>query len=706
MATTTTKKKSNSQVKSSLTIAKNTLRNYASYSPIISLYAATPKNYSTMMKSGKWDATLWNLICKSGGIGTANTSTYFNRDLFIDNVEMTTIAGMSSANRGSNVTDISFTINEPNGMDLIENLHDFCINGINEHNYCQIPYLLKMEFAGYTDNGTYSAIGGSTKYIPIHLINMTVKLNQMGSVYKVEAIAFNEVVTTEQHGRIPATIELSNADNLTNDVISNSTANTTTSSSSTTAASNTSMSKQDAQKVVSDAQKSGTAGVIDIGSNTSLSDIMNKFAECLNNFQVTLEQDQSGYVPDTYIISFEGDTSNTISKSKISGQAADAVNAPVAKDTVMSDPIASKDGYDVKKASAWYTQFVSNAASASAPTGGVEYASGKISFNSGSSIIDAMNTLIINSTYITDQIKDYNQKVAALQTGNTTSTANLAELNSTPLNWFMITPKVSMSGTYDYIRKTYAKDITYVINPYTVYNSASISISNGSPADRIVKEYDYIFTGKNTEILAFDIDFQTAFLTYAQYTGNVKTLATGGKVPNDTGAKLATMKVKSSPINQGMSTSFVANNNKNTTGVGSVTPEMAQSSDVAATIYSVADLLQLNLTIIGDPDYIKQDGLFAPHYYKGAISNTASPYFSYNTGEIYATINFKLPHDENLNTGMMTVNYKSSTKEYKRSVFSGNYRIVTIKNKFNKGNFTQELEMYRYTDSHEFESAG
>jgi len=692
---------SNSDVSPSNTLSKNVLLNYSSFTPVISLYIGTPvASYNTLMSNHAWNGSDWYLIAKTGGVGASrSTGSYFTTDLYMDDLTMDSIVGLNQENRGSNVTEMEFTITQPNGMDLIEQLHDFCTNILGEPNYCQVPFALKVHFEGYTDSGSLGTIPSSVKYIPIHLINMSTKLSSSGAVYKINAIPYNEVILTEQYARIPSSIELAGTDSFVK----------------YPSATNGKSEDQNAAQYHADLQSASQsgAGFINIGAHTTINSILSKFMECLNNFQNQLQQDINGYVPDQYVIEFENDHDDyydhsfSIKQATISGDAIDKVLRPASSNNIaMGDPVSSSDSYDLAKAASWKMQFIDK--SSSSATTGVEYSQGKISFNQGSNIIDAMNTVIINSTYITEQIRRYNQAVQEIiLTGDTTSSDAafaLADLNDTPLNWFIVTPKIEMLGTYDYTRNVYPKKITYVINPYTIYNSSSISVSNGNPETRIVKEYDYIFTGKNVDILDFNIEFQNAFLTYSQYTGQNKSMATGGKMPNDSKSSPATLKPKPDPINRGSATVMIANNTKNTSGVGEVTPEMAQSADVAATIYSLTDLLSLNLTVFGDPDYIKQDGILKENFYSGdtAVNSSGSPYLSYNTGEVYVRVNFKIPNDVNLQTGIMNVAYNANTTEHRRSVFSGNYRILTVKSKISKGMFTQELEMYKYNNSHEF----
>ena len=249
---------------------------------------------------------------------------------------------------------------------------------------------------------------------------------------------------------------------------------------------------------------------------------------------------------------------------------------------------------------------------------------------------------------------------------------------------------------------------------YDIFNCLSFLAPNGDPVQfgRVVKEYDYMFTGENTEIINFDIEFNTAFLTYSQFNNDTKSQGTGKLQPDKKIIKPLPLTAKPSATNAGLSQVVVSSSSFDAKGTGDSSPERNQSADVQATLYSKADMIQLNLNIYGDPDYIIQDGLFltfnsAPntvYIQPGSTENNRQiSGIVYDYGEVYANINFKIPQDINLNTGTLDLSFNSTdTQTYSRNIFSGLYRVIKVENKIDKGLFTQKLEMIRYTDTHNF----
>jgi hypothetical protein len=740
--------------------APNALRSYASYNPVLSLLVTTPAKYGKLNDTPflGFNTTDWQVICKSGGVGpnkaqgidesTGNFveggTQYFSRDLYIESATVETLCGMSHENRGSNATNVEFTIVEPYGMDLIEQLYDYCNDGLLEKNYCQIPYMLKIEFKGFLDDGTNQTIPYTTKYIPIRLASMDIKVTNMGAIYKITAFAFNELGNTESYGRVPTDIQIGTMDAFIKE------AGQAASAGVNVVAVNTKNGVQN-QIYVSQGDKSGitqtmeadgtiadTITLSQLGSpNPSMKDITDALVAVLNRIQQNLLKSPGDNKPapqaiaDTYNIAYSkvpSTNNGTIDSAKFI-QFSNLI-PPSAKDTNMQANYVNKDNsVDTKKYAQHMASFLPNAQGET--PAGVTYGDSLITFSSGSSIIDCLNTLFVNSDYIVAQIRKYNQCVddvnkAVVSTNYQTGTPvpqslqeALDKLKYTTLDWFIIIPSVSM-GKYDGIRRIYAHNITYTIQPYPVFNSRSISAPNNDPLanNRVVKTYDYIFTGKNTEILNFDLNFSNAFFTYAQFNQNSKGMGTGANAPagQPPGTVAPTSQVslqaKSTVTVNGQYIQPSPSSPNAYSGMGAQTPERVQAADVAATIYAPGEQISLDMTIYGDPDFIRQDGVFLPTTSSDAYLNPTSPIniqgILFNSGEIYTNVNFKIPQDINSTTGLLDLafdaNDTSVTSKYYRNVFSGYFRVSNVTNKFDKGLFTQQLHMFRYVPTHDLDA--
>ena len=74
---------------------------------------------------------------------------------------------------------------------------------------------------------------------------------------------------------------------------------------------------------------------------------------------------------------------------------------------------------------------------------------------------------------------------------------------------YKVTPRVKL-GKYDFKRNTYAKEIIYVISLYNREGESATNVKKSS-VDNVVKVYDYLYTGKNKDVLNFDLEFNSGF---------------------------------------------------------------------------------------------------------------------------------------------------------------------------------------------------
>ena len=132
---------------------------------------------------------------------------------------------------------------------------------------------------------------------------------------------------------------------------------------------------------------------------------------------------------------------------------------------------------------------------------------------------------------------------------------------------------------------------------------------------------------------------------------------------------------------------------------------------------SGGDQIALDLNIVGDPTLLKQDDwLYIPNPQASQVYNSwdTADKNQYNfaqryghirmdSGElvVYITVNSPIDIDDGSNdypdTGLMFP-AMDGTNTY-TSMFSGYYKIITIKNTFQNGKFEQTLSMVRYTQS-------
>ena len=95
-------------------------------------------------------------------------------------------------------------------------------------------------------------------------------------------------------------------------------------------------------------------------------------------------------------------------------------------------------------------------------------------------------------------------------------------------------------------------------------------------------------------------------------------------------------------------------------------------------------MVQLDLTIMGDPDFIKQDDILTGTVSSESALNGSLPM---DTSEVYLRVNFKTPVDRDPDTGIISATTQSK--------FSGFYKLLSVMNMFQSGKFTQKLMVTR-----------
>ena len=160
-----------------ITPQSNVLDEYASYTYALTWYLLTPTQYNEMITSQKRDCANWQLLMQSGGAatqqaGSTGNSTviggrnkYFSKDYYLDNLEIESRIPFKGTGAADGRVSIKFTVMEPNGITLIENLYKAVsdlykqTNVTKTANYATAQYCLVIRFYGYNENGDLVTTG-------------------------------------------------------------------------------------------------------------------------------------------------------------------------------------------------------------------------------------------------------------------------------------------------------------------------------------------------------------------------------------------------------------------------------------------------------------------------------------------------------------------------------------------------------------------
>jgi hypothetical protein len=214
-----------------------------------------------------------------------------------------------------------------------------------------------------------------------------------------------------------------------------------------------------------------------------------------------------------------------------------------------------------------------------------------------------------------------------------------------------------------------------------------------------------MYTGKNDDVIEFNIDFDALFYTAVNVLkDNLASLSGADKpVEGDPKPDAVTSEVDAMLLRQ---TGLQFNVIRPVAGEAAAqgfnawqNTSVLVAADIMKSVYSGArgDMINLQVKIVGDPDFIKQDDLYLspsnPNY--PADGELFAPDGSILTdrGDIFCRMTFRTPVDMDPATGGLR-----HDNAYLESNFSGVYKIIKVTNELRGGKFEQVLNMIRWPD--------
>jgi len=627
----------NTDVAPKLDPKDNVLHEYATYTYRLTMGAQDPKDHQLTASSNFTTGTpkITTMIMASGGgqqVDGVFRDPIFEEDFYVEDLKMTTIIGSNAQGNGSNSVSIEFKIYEPYGASLIERLITLA-DKLNYPNYIEIPFVFKIEFIGYDDAGNQiGLVPNTTKYIPFRLTYMKFIVDGMGSRYDCVAIPVNHLTFNQTVTAIPEGIEVAAG---TLDEFFN-----------------------------------GKKIPVGDGSN-SIGGLVN----AVNNYHAKLART----------------TGVDTQKESPARNAADEIEIILHRDIGQHKLTVA----NLSKVGMLKEGFAGNPhMDPTKPTYG---------FQPGSAITAIIETMIKESSFMTEQIEE-NERIEQANAANAVSVAEgrigaqKCPQSKNPLISFKTTATYTMLE-YDPKANRHAYKATYHVMPYATAGQQSPSVSR-SEIENIAKEYDYLFTGQNQDIIDLDIKFDLAF--FNNVTSNTESVSEGtpsgnnkkvtGNDPGDCPPQ------QSDPLTQ---TTLEARPPPATDNTGTSTRENAKKMKANALMKSImqsskGDMITLDLTILGDPAFIKQDDiLYAPDG-SSAAAHTFNGSIKQDNGDMYLRLRFKTFDDIDHDTGLRVEGRQIPDSKFTRvSTFDGFYRIIMINNMFEGGNFTQSLTVIR-----------
>ena len=684
----------------------NPLDAYESHSYTISLHILTRDEYNAMVSTDRTQTFTPSktLISGAGMAGAgAPRAKGWEDNFFFESLKLSSVIGLNSTSRGTNVIDCDFTIIEPYGLSLIDRLSittDELSVGDSKGLYFANCYLIEINF--------YSAAGGKIadmkKFIPIRLTGMTIKASAKGSEYRCTAVPFSHHALSQTRASTPASFTVT-AGTLEEFFQSEDSASAKVASEGARELTQLQNAANAAQQPLVSAGRQGVeARVVTQDKLKALSD---------KNYEVK-----------SYVAAYN-EWQNTLVRLK-----AIQVKTPN-KVTVVFDPTFTENGGN----KVFRQRDQDGQVGASTMAKGNDDKNGdnvranqvqdNFSFAAGTQITEVINIAMQSSEFIRKQIVLQDQAKAGGQ----------KEVQGL-VTWWKIIPLVKLQD-FDDKNNQWSFDTTYYVVPYTVWNTTHPNLPKAVPSRSLCsKEYPYFYTGQNSSVIDFAIDFDFIYFTkvIALREKNTDNSYNAEREEKPEANADGSTKVKGvNPAVKVYVNDDPANAGKNLRR----DPTAMAVGNVAESLYSSAagEMLNITLKIIGDPELIKQDDVFTGvtaslrqnNPQLNAMANevaTASTNGSLTSGvafqiqnkysqqqssdptkknnnsivmdssEVVCWVEIKSPVDIDDTTGGVRFFDNNALK----SGFTGVYKLLMVDSDFSRGQFTQTLNLIRYMD--------
>jgi hypothetical protein len=643
----------------------NVLENFASCTALWTLACISPSQFNdpASYRNSPADFKKFVVFSSAGRFDKQRVNTYNGTpEYYVDNFVMTSKIAPDQQVGNTNIINLSFEVYEPYSMGvLLESLQNAAIKAGYE-NYIGCPFSLRLDFQGFDEDGTSLSII-KPKFFTIHLKTVKFKVTESGSQYKVTAIPYNDIGYSSVYNTTFRDLQL----------------------------------HAGSEGTVAEVLKTGKDSLV----------------AALNNLEQSLLKEKRIGVVDVYDIQFPPESSaftslagGTESSGNSDGGSATSNPKSVLNSVTVdkkakefNDPLMNGIGkakFNFNQSSGGTVPMTPTGEGYDEKTGVVDTSkliidakTRSFQFPAEQRLTDIITKIILSSDY-TKNSNDPKNKVNGM------------------IKHFMIDIQVELLDL-DPLIGDYAKKFTFRVRPYMVHsiintNPKSEPESMDYVKSKVAKVYNYIYTGKNTDVLKFDIEINNLFFIGANPSPE-KDTAKGGANPDQSGVaedsfKKSNMQLGSS---QGESTQLrprikrdISLMDEASGGSGLATTEyqIAKQFQEAFLSGSSADIINAKIEILGDPYWLVDHG-FSNYFSSRSDATeqmTKDNTANYQDGEIYMYLSFRSPIDLREDLGIYQFSTDSVGKEHP---YSGIYRVTECQSTFKGGTFIQRISGVR-----------
>jgi len=601
-------------------------------------------------------------------------------EYYIDDFEMDAVVAPNPNTRVTLGTSLSFTVTEPYSMGNFIQAIIGAAADAGFSSYSDVPFCLRIDFNGWNLDGTTDAnFLQRPIFIPIKFVNMDFNVSGQGSKYAVKAVPMSESGLADNINKINTQIR-------TNGTILHQVLETN--DSSLTSAIN---------GQIENLEKAGALTKFD------------RYVICFPKNPTSLvDALKTGTVDDSAFT-----TSPEEQEAQRTGAGANNPRLRSSFNPTIVTIQQSTETYGILKSFAENTNLMNEIGlsplneDTNAPGNSSEAEAGAV-VNTETGLVDTTSVAAQPATVSRDFQFSQGQQITSIIERMVMQSRYAAERATegakSGLNkWFRIDTQVFIDDSPVTEAQMGRKPKVYVYSvvPYEVDEAVTMApgarAANGQGLrDSAIKEYNYIYTGKNEDVLNFDINFNNAFLM----TANSDFGMSAGPSNVDSGTTASTQTNGDSGVTPRLP-GDLQTADEATPSVGLQT-RVAESpgtlsNDVRRQIAEQfhdritnmnVDMVTAEMEIMGDPFFLPQQtgNYAAPNSGRPGLSTDGT--MEYTQGPVICIVNFRTPFDYQI---------KGATMEMPQVVpgFSGIFQVWAVNNILSGGKFTQTLKMIR-----------
>ena len=257
--------------------------------------------------------------------------------------------------------------------------------------------------------------------------------------------------------------------------------------------------------------------------------------------------------------------------------------------------------------------------------------------------------------------------------------------------------------------KDFSKEITFRVQPYKIHHSAYLSpeaTSKGIAACKKAaqKEYNYIYTGLNTDVIKFTIDIKNMTFTAidpnkVEDSGGVKSDSISASKPGQPLTSKQAEGAAAPSVGGGAASAkfdMATGNIPFKGGSGQTSTEQKIANEFyMAYLNSVGNQINLDLEILGDPFFLPEVG-YSNFHSDSDDQVTENGTMNHEATDIWVVVNFRTPADPDAG-GAAAANPGGYyfPEGQSPSPFSGLFKVTKAEARFKGNLFTQVISGFR-----------